>query len=154
MLSEYVRFARLPILLLVIFMIGRFWLGARGVPYPQGTWVFSMVVLTYFAAFFFGAFSRRLRGYRWHQAMLLGITIAVSAQILILLATVGSYLAGAETYFNNPAALNVTEAVPLGRAVLARLFGLVVSSVMSAIGGLLGWLSGKLLPEAASAAGR
>jgi hypothetical protein len=129
-------------------MIGRLVLGATGVPYEEGTWFFSMVVLTNMAAFFFGAFSRRLRGYRWTQAMLLGLTIALGAQVLILLATVVSSLAGAETYFNHPTALNVEEAVGVGQALVIRIFGLVVNGIVNAILGLLGWFGGKLLPEA------
>ena len=147
-MSEYIRFARLPFLLLIIFMIGRLILGARGVPYEQGTWFFSMVVLTNISAFFFGAFSRRLRGYKWPQAMLLGLTIALGAQVLILLATLVSSLAGAETYFNHPAALNVEEAVGLGQAFVIRIMGLIVNGIISTIMGFLGWFGGRLLPEA------
>ncbi|MFQ5791003.1 MAG: hypothetical protein ACE5JI_11080, partial [Acidobacteriota bacterium] len=148
LMSEYFRFARLPILLLVIFLVARLILGATGVPYERGTWFFSMVVLTTFAAFFFGAFSRRLGGYNWKQAMLLGVTIAFSAQVMILLATLGSYVAGADTYFNHPTALNQEGPVGIGQAFGIRLFGLVVNSILSAIWGLLGWTAGKLLPEA------
>lgn len=147
-MSEYIRFARLPFLLLVLFMVARLILGARGVPYERGTWFFSMVLLTNFAAFFFGAFSRRLRSYKWSQAMLLGLTIALGAQVLILLATMISSLAGVETYFNHPTALNVEESVGVGRAFLIRIFGLVVNGIINAILGLLGWLGGRLLPEA------
>jgi hypothetical protein len=145
--SDYLNFSRLPILLLVIFMIARFILGASGVPYEQGTWLFSMVTLTFFAAFFYGAFSRRLRGYKWYQGMLLGVTIAIVAQILILLATLASYLVGAETYFNHPTALNVEEAVGLGQALVSRVFGLIANSISAGICGCLGWLGGKLIPE-------
>ena len=147
-MADYLRFARLPILLLIIFMMGRLILGATGVPYEQGTWFFSMVVLSYMAAFFFGAFSRRLSRYKWYQGLLLGATIGVSAQVLILLATLVSFLVGAETYFNHPAALNVQEAVGVGQALLIRLFGMVVNAVAAGICGLLGWVGGKLIPEA------
>jgi len=146
-MSEYIRFARLPIVLMVIFVIGRLILGARGVPYEKGTWFFSLVVLTYFSAFFFGAFSRRLSGYSLKQAMMLGATIAICAQVLILLATLFSYLAGAQTYFNNPTALNQSETVGLGQALVGRLFGLVVNTIISGILGIIGWSAGKLLPE-------
>ncbi len=148
-MSEYIRFAKLPIVLLIIFMSGRLILGVSGVPYESGTWFFSMVLLTYMSAFFFGAFSRRLRGYNWKQAMMLGLTIAVVAQVLIFMATLVSYLAGVETYFNHPTALNQTEAVSLGQALPARLGGLVANSIIGSIWGLLGWTAGKLLPKAA-----
>ena len=147
-MSEYCRFSQLAILLLFLFMIGRFILGGTGVPYEQGTWFFSMVVLANISAFFFAAFARRMRGYKWYQGMMVGATIALSAQILILLATLGSYLVGAETYFNHPIALNQPEAVGLGQALGIRVFGLVVNCITGAISGLLGWLGGKLIPEA------
>ena len=148
-MSEYIRFARLPILLLIIFMVARLILGASGVPYEEGTWFFSMVLLSYMSAFFFGAFARRLRGYNWKQALMLGLTIALAAQVIIFAATLVSYLVGAETYFNHPTALNQTEAISLGQALPLRLITLVVNCVTGAIWGLLGWTAGKLLPKAA-----
>ena len=80
---------------------------------------------------------------------LIGLTIALGAQVLILLATVVSSLAGAETYFNHPTALNVEEAVGVGQAFVIRIVGLIINGIINAILGLLGWLGGKLLPEAA-----
>ena len=148
-MSEYIRFAKLPILLLTIFMVARLILGASGVPYERGTWFFSMVLLSYMSAFFFGAFSRHLRGYNWKQAMMLGLTITLSAQVLIFAATLVSYSVGAETYFNHPTALNQTEAVSLVQALPARLGGLVANGIIGSIWGLLGWTAGKLLPKAA-----
>ena len=41
-MSDYLKFARLPIIFLFLFMIGRLVLGASGVPYRAGTSVFSM----------------------------------------------------------------------------------------------------------------
>lgn len=147
-MSEYARFAKLPILLLILFMIARLILGATGVPYESGT-IVSMVFLSWVSAFFFGAFSRRLRAYSWKRAMMLGLTIVLAAQVLIFAATLVSYLVGAETYFNHPTALNQTEAVSLGPAVVARVGGLVANSIFGSIWGLLGWTAGKLLPKAA-----
>jgi len=147
-MSEYIRFARLPILLLFIFLVLRLIMGATDVSYESGTWYFSMVTLTAYAAFFFGAFSRRLRGYKWTQAAMLGFTIALGAQIMIFLATVLSYLVGTDTYFNHPIALNQETAVGLGTAVVSRISSLVIKCVGAAIVGLLGWLAGKMVPEA------
>jgi len=145
-MSEYIRFARLAILVLILLLIGRLILGATGVSYEAGTGIFSLVTFSYMASFLFGAFSRPLRGYNWKQAVMLGVTIVVSAQLLILLATVFSYLVGAETYFNHPMALNVPEAVTLPQALPIRLVGLVINTVSGSILALLGWTGGKLLP--------
>jgi hypothetical protein len=147
-MSEYIRFARLPILLLILFMIARLILGAMGVPYERGT-IVSMVFLSWMSAFFFAAFSRPLRGYNWKQAMMLGLTIVLSAQVLIFMATLVSYLVAAETYFNHPTALNQVEAISLGQAIPLRLATLVVNSIIGSIWGLVGWTAGQLLPQAA-----
>ena len=149
-MSEYIRFARLAILMLVLFLIGRLIVGATGVPYERGTGVFSMVTQSWILSFVFAAFSRPLRGYGWKKAVMLGATIVISAQLLIFAATVVSYLVGAETYFNHPTALNVPEPVGLVRALGIRAFGLVVNTIVGGvILGSLGWLAGKLLPKAA-----
>ena len=148
-MSEYLRFARLAILLLVLFLIGRLVVGAMGVPYERGTGIFSMVTLSWILSFVFAAFSRPLRGYSWKRAVMLGATIVLSAQILIFLTTVASYLVGAETYFNHPTALNVPEPISLVAALPIRLGGLVANTIIGSIWALLGWLGGKLLPKAA-----
>jgi hypothetical protein len=121
-----------------------------GVPYERGTVIFSLVPLSWTLSFAFAAFSRPLRGYGWKKAVLLSATIVLTAQILIFGATVVSYLVGAETYFNNPIALNVTEPVTLGQALPIRLQGLVANTIIGGvILGSLGWWGGKLLPKAA-----
>jgi hypothetical protein len=148
-MSEYIRFARLAIITLVLVMIGRLIVGAMGVPYEQGTVIFSLVPLSWTFSFTFAAFSRHLRGYGWKQAVLLGVTIVLCAQILIFGATVMSYLVGAQTYFNHPIALNVTEPITLVQALPVRLVGLVVNAIFGgAILASLGWWGGKLLPKA------
>ena len=148
-MSEYIRFARLAILLLILLLIGRLTLGVTGVPYATGTGIFSLVTFSYMASFFFAAFSRPLRGYGWKKAVMLGATIVLCAQVLVFLATVLSYLVGAETYFNHPSALNVPEPISLVAALPIRLGGLVANTIIGSIWALLGWLGGKLLPKAA-----
>lgn len=152
-MGSYFRRVRFAILFLLLFAIGRLVLGATNVPYATGTNIFSIVTFSFFASLFFGAFSRSTWGYRLGQAMMLGVAIGLSGQVLIFLATLGSYLAGAETYFNNPIAIlgqgagvNV-EAIPLGQAMVARLIGLVVNPILNSIAALIGWSLGKLVPE-------
>ncbi len=150
-MGSYFRRVRFAILFLLLFAIGRLVLGATNVPYATGTNIFSIVTFSFFASLFFGAFSRSTWGYRFGQAMMLGVAIGLSGQVLIFLATLGSYLAGAETYFNNPIALvgpGATEvAIPLGQAMVARLIGLVVNPILNSIAALIGWSLGKLVPE-------
>ncbi len=150
-MSEYIRFARLAIVLLVLFMIGRLIVGGMGVPYESGTGIFSLVTLSYMASFFFAAFSRPLRGYSWKQAVMLGVVIVLSAQILINIAMIGSYVLGVDTYFNHPIALRTTS-VPTGpltltQALPVRLFGLVANLISGVICATLGWWGGSLIPK-------
>ena len=61
MIGRVLRFVRLPLLLLLIFAIARFMLGANGVPYaPRGNAMFSIVGLSFVSAVYFGALSRRI----------------------------------------------------------------------------------------------
>ena len=145
----YLRFLRFAWLLLLIAAVGRLILGAVGVPYEEGNWFFSMVVLTYHLSLFYGAFAKKLKGYRLPQAMVLGALIALSAQVIILVLTVASYGLGVDTYFNHPFALTRgTEAVSFSGALPVRWGGLLANSITGGIGGLLGWLAGGLIPDA------
>lgn len=150
-MGSYFRRVRFAILFVLLFAIGRLVLGATGVPYETGTHIFSIVTFSFFASLFFGAFSRSSWGYRLGQAMMLGVAIGLTGQILIFLATLVSYLAGAETYFNNPVALlgpqASVETVPLAQAMVARLIGIVVNPILNSIAALIGWSLGKLVPE-------
>ncbi len=144
-MSQYFRFVRFAIIWLVVLMIGRFILGATGVPYATGTTIFSMVIFGFIASLVFGGFSRGY-GYKWHEGLRVGTAIGLSSQILIFSATVVSYLLGAETYFNHPTALNVEAAVPLGQAIGIRAGGLVANTVINSIIALIGWSMGNLMP--------
>ncbi len=146
-ISSYLRFIRFTWLLFLVAAAGRLALGTMDVPYSKGTWFFSIVTLTVHLCIIYGAFSKKLKGYRLPQAIVLGILIALSAQIIILVLTVASYALNAETYFNHPLAIaGATEYIPFGEALKARLLGLVENSLMGGIGSLLGWLTGGLIP--------
>ena len=146
-MSENLRLARPFFVLLAVFAAGRWTVSLRGVPYERGTLGFSIVILTLISVLYYGAFARRWRGYRVVQAMGLAVTLAVAAQLVILVSTVASYALGLDTYFNHPVALNAEAPMSMGQAVLTRAFGLVVNSLLNGIGGALGWALGGLLPE-------
>ena len=146
MISDYLRVGRLYFALLAIFTLARLVQGATGVPYDKAHHVFSIVTLTFMAAAFFGAFCRRWRGYTGLQAMGLGLLFGAGAPVVIFTATVLSYAAGAETFFNHPRALNVAEAIPLADALVVRARGLVIGPMFSASAAGIGWALGSLLP--------
>lgn len=151
MIGRVVRFVRLPLLMLTIYAVGRFVLGANGVPYaPRGNAVFSIVGLTFISAIYFGALSRRLGGFSWGGTVLVGVVLGLYGQVLIFLATWLSYAMGIETsYFRHWDALNVPEGtlVPMATAMQARALGLVVGSLIPIVPTAIGRLLAGLAPQ-------
>jgi hypothetical protein len=151
MIGRVLRFVRLPLLLLLIFAVARFLLGARGVPYaPRGNAMFSIVGLTFISSFYFGALSRRLGGFGWAGTALVGYSIGLWGQTLIFVATWLSFATGIETsYFRHWDALNVPEGtvVPMATAMQARLGGIVVGPLIAIVPALIGRALGALAPE-------
>ena len=155
-MKEYLRLARLYMIVLAIFTVGRLVTGFRGVPYERGHAIFSLVTMSFIACAFYGAFSRRWLGYSVTKAMGLGLTIGLIGQIVILTMTVLSYALHIDTYFVNPRALDPrvdpSVPIPFASALLARVGGLVVNCLMCALAAGIGWVMGTTLPEPTKAA--
>jgi hypothetical protein len=148
-MQEYARLARPYFVMLAIVTVGRWLMGtAFEVPYERGTAAFSIVVLTIMASLFSCLFLRAWLGYRIWRAVGYAMFMAVVAQLVILASTAVSYLAGVDSYFNHPAALNRTEPVAFGYAMAIRLSGLVGNTLINAVAGALGWALGALVPPA------
>jgi hypothetical protein len=145
-MNEYLRLARLYMIVLAIFTVGRLATGFRGVPYENGHAVFSLVTMSVLSCAFYGAFTRRWLGYSVTKAMGLGATIGLIGQVVILTMTVLSYALHVDTYFVNPRALNATGPISFGAALGGRIGGLVVNCVMCAIAAAIGWVMGTALP--------
>lgn len=146
-MSEYLRLGRVYFVLLAILVAGRFVMGNLvGVPFEKGTDKMSIVIVTIVATLLYGAFGRAFLGYRMWDAAKLTMTLGLVSQVVILLATALSYLAGIQSYFNHPVALNQPQAVGFGQALGIRAGGLVVNTLSSGITGALGWGLGALLP--------
>jgi hypothetical protein len=144
MLVRVLRFIRLPLLLLVVFTVGRFVQGLMGVPYmPRGTATFGIVMLTITTSVYWGALSKRVGRFSWAGTVLVGVLIGLASQILIFSATLVSYLAGVETYFTHWDALNVPEgtrltmAEALGTRAGGLVAGPIIGTIMASIGRLL-----------------
>lgn len=151
MIGRVLRFIRLPMLLLVIYALGRFMLGARGVPYaPRGNAIFSVLGVAVISSFYFGALSKKVGGFGWLGTLLVGYSIGLWAQILIFVATWISFAAGIETsYFRHWDSLNAPAGtvVAMETAMKSRAFGLLAGPVLPMIAGLLGRLAGALAPK-------
>lgn len=146
-MAESLKLARLYFVLLAIFTIGRWAQSLMHVEYDKAHQVFSLVIMTFMASFFYGAFGRRWRALSLGQAALLGVLFGLSAEIVIFLSTLASYTLGLETFFNNPRALNSPVALSLAEALPRRAGGLVFGPFACAILAALGWALGVLLPE-------
>lgn len=170
MLSSVLRFVRLPFLLVLIWTVARFSLGLAGVPYaPRGNAMFSVYSVMLLSSIYFGALSARIGGYDWKGTALVGASIGVWAQLLILVATLVSYAAGLNTYFIHWDALNVDPAkfsislaealtnppeqltLPMGKAMLGRVLGIVINGIMMALAALMGRLLSGLAPAVRNA---
>lgn len=149
MVLRVLHFIRLPLLMLLIFTVGRFVLGLNGVPYsPRGNAMFGIVMLTITSSIYWGALSKRVGHFGWVGTLLVGAGIGLSAQILIFLATALSYAMGLETYFTHWDALNVPEGakVAMGEALQRRAGGLVVGPILAAVFACIGRLLSALAP--------
>ena len=149
-MKEKLAFVRLPILLFVLFFVGKLLLGgALGITkgtYDLSNRLFSMVVLQVHVGLLWGAVGRRYRGYRIGgsiQAVVLAVAVS---QILIFAGTAFSYLSGIHTFFDFPEALNATVAISFGQAMIARTITFVANCVAGVIFGSIGWMLGSLIP--------
>jgi hypothetical protein len=148
-MQQNLKVARPYLILLAIFAIGRWLLGVQGLPYARGNPVFSIVPMTMISSILYGALLRRWGKVSVRRAAGMGLTLALASQIVIWGATALSYGLNLETYFNNPIAITgfKLERVPFPEAMVRRLVGLVINSVLNALLGALGWLMGGTLPE-------
>jgi hypothetical protein len=152
MIGRVLRFVRLPILLLLIYTIGRFTLGAQNVPYaPRGNAIFSVLGVAIVSSFYFGALSRKVGGFGWGGTTLVGYSIGLVAQVFIFVATWLSFALGIETsYFRHWDSLNVAEGtvVPMAEAMTSRAIGLVLGPILPVLASLIGRaIGGGLAPD-------
>jgi hypothetical protein len=152
-MKEKLQFVRLPILLFVIFFIGRLALGAAlGISkesYDISNRLFSMVILEVHVGLLWGAVGRRYQGYGIGAAIGAVVLAVLVSQILIFAGTAFSYIAGVNTFFNFPEALNQQAAIGFGAAMGARTITLIANCFIGAISAAIGWALGGLVPKAA-----
>ena len=146
-MTDNLRVARFYFVLLALFTVGRWAQSLGQVEYAKGHQVFSIVTLTFLSSTYFAAFCRKWRGYTLLQAVMLGMTLGLAAQIVIFTSTALSYALGMHTFFNHPRALNVETEVPMNEALLRRAGGLVAGPISNGVAAFLGWLMGAVLPE-------
>lgn len=134
--------------ILALFTVGRWALSLAGADYAKTTNIFSLVTLALIASAHHAAFARAFKGYSLKDAATLGATIGLLTQIVIFASTFISYLLGMSTFWNASTALNSTESVPFGAAMLARAGGLVVNTILNTIAACVGYAMGGRLKSA------
>jgi hypothetical protein len=150
MLSAAFRFIRLPMLLIVIWAIGRFSMGVFGVPYtPRSNATFSLVVLTLITSIYYGALSKSVGNFNWLGTAMVGGAIGLFAQIFVFTATMVSLAGGLDTYFVNWDAINAPEGtvVTWSNALPSRASGLVINTLLAAAEACIGRLLAGLAPK-------
>lgn len=134
--------------LLALFTIGRWAISFSGMDYARATWIFSLVPLALISSAHHAAFARAFRGYSIKDALVLGALIGFVTQVVIFVSTVLSYGLGLSTLWNSPAALNQAAAVPMGAAMMARVGGMVVNTILNVIAASIGYAMGGSLKAA------
>lgn len=133
--------------LLALFTIGRWGLSLSGADYAKTTNIFSLVTLALIASAHHAAFARAFQGYGIKDALALGAYIGLVTQLVIFGSTLLSYGLGMHTFWNAPTALNQTAEVPLSAAIVGRIGGLVVNTVLNVISATIGYaMGGSLRP--------
>ena len=150
MFPRVLRFVRLPLLLILIFAVLRLIIGLKGVPYaPRGNAMFSVVGLTIVSSIYFGALSRKVGGFSWLGTMLVGLVIALWAQILVFALTLISYSAHlSNSYYLHWDALGFKEPTPvsMNQLLAIRGGGLLANIIIAIVAALLGRVLGVLAP--------
>ena len=90
--------ARFYFALLALFTVGRWAQSLAHFEYATHHHQFSIVTLTLLSSAYFAAFCRRWRGYGLPQAVMLGMTMGLAAQVVIFASTAISYAFGLHTF--------------------------------------------------------
>ena len=130
---------RFYLALLALFTVGRWGLSLGGANYDLTHQVFSIVILTNLSTAYYAFVVRGFAGGGLKRAVLIGALLGAISQVVILLSTAASYMAGMETFFNHPTALNATEAVAFGDAMVGRCITFVANVVTNTITAALGY---------------
>lgn len=146
-MSENLTLMRFYFVLLAIFTIGRWGLSLAGADYAATHQIFSLVILTNVSVLYYAFITRRFLTGGIKRAITIGVTAAVVSQLVIMISTAVSYLAGMETFWNAPRALNLEEAAGFGQAMVIRVQGLIANSIVNSIVASLGYAIAAVVPK-------
>ncbi len=149
-MAENLKLLRFYFVLLAIFTIGRWGLSLGGAEYDATHQVFSLVILTNLSVAYYAFITRRFLTGGLKRAVTLGVTAAVVSQLVILISTAISYMAGMDTFWNAARALNLEEPAGFGQAMGIRVVGLVANSIVNAIVASIGYGIAAVVPKESS----
>lgn len=138
-MGENLRLTRFYLVLLLLFAIGRWGLSLGGADYEATHQIFSIVILTNVATAFYGHIVRSFVGGGIKRALMIGALLGALSQVVIFASTAISYVAGMETFWNHPRALNAETAVPFGEALVGRTITFGANVVTNVITAALGY---------------
>lgn len=146
-MAENLKLMRFYFVLLAIFTIGRWGLSLGGADYAATHQIFSLVILTNVSVLYYAFITRRFLTGGIKRAITIGVTAAVVSQLVILISTAVSYMAGMETFWNAPRALNLEAAASFGEAMVIRIQGLIANSIVNSIIASLGYAIAAVVPK-------
>lgn len=138
-MGDNLRLTRFYLALLLIFTVGRWGLSFGGADYEATHQVFSLVILTNISTAYYGYIVRSFAGGGIKRALAIGALLGIISQVVIFASTAISYMGGMETFWNYPRALNATEPVAFGDAMVGRTITLVANTVTNVITAALGY---------------
>lgn len=149
MIGKVFKLIRFPMILILILVIIRFIVSARGAEFnPRTNAATSVLMLSIWCNLIFGAISGKVNGIGWVGTILLGVILGFYMELLVLIATLVSYLAHVSTFFTNADNLNIPAGttVPLAQAMATRAGGLIGGPITGLVMALIGRLFSKLIP--------
>ncbi len=138
-MGDNLRLIRFYLALLALFTVGRWGLSLGGAEYGETHQIFSIVILTYLSSAYFAFLVRGFVGGGIKRALVIGALLGAISQVVVSLSTAISYMAGMDTFFNYPTALNVKEAIPFGEAMTGRAITAVANIVFNGVVAALGY---------------
>jgi len=149
-MADNFKILRFYFVLLTIFTIGRWGLSLGGAEYAATHQIFSLVILTNISALYYAFITRRFLTGGIKRAITLGATVAVVSQLVIMISTAVSYMAGMDTFWNAARALNLKEAADFGQAMVIRIQGLIANTIVNSIIASIGYGIAAVVPKEGS----
>jgi hypothetical protein len=137
-LGEYVRFARVGIILILLVGVARFIVGVSGIPYERATHLVSLTITALALAIVYGARAAATRFGGYRQLLPVAALLALTMYGFIIAAILVEGLGGIHGYFHAPghglAPGGIAIRDHIGGQLLAMLFSIGVFWALATLG--------------------